>query len=120
MSNAPISHIEESLKLTADSIIDLYELRTKGNAIVRFWNGPTRTWNMMTFEGVACQLTGESQSSESQYARPLLTVVNPDNSFGLFAAQGVFDLAIVTRYRVLQQDFINNNPIYQPLSLIHI
>lgn len=112
-TNAPVSHLEESLKLEADGDIDLFEIRLRGlSTIFRFWNGPTRTWGGYTWEGLACQLTGEGEGSESQ-ARPKLVVVNPAKIFGPFAAEGYLDLAEVIRRRVLQENFINGVNVYE-------
>lgn len=112
-TNAPVSHLEESLKMEADGDIDLFEIRLRGlSTIFRFWNGPTRQWGGHTWEGLACQLTGEGDGSENQ-ARPKLVVVNPDKIFGPFAAEGYLDLAEVIRRRVLQENFINNVNLFE-------
>jgi len=113
-TNAPPEHIAESLKLEADTTVDLFEIRLKKTpTIVRFWNGPTRTWRGATYEGIACQLQGDGARSDGQVARPVLSAINPENIFGVFAAEGYFDLAQVTLKRVLQQHFIDNVNLYE-------
>jgi phage-related protein len=103
--SAPSSHLEESLKLEADLTVDLWQARLRGGATVRWWNGPTRTWQGNEYTGLACQIQGEKKSSDSQVSRPILTIANPDGVFSTFAAEGLFDLAEVIRKRVLQSDF---------------
>lgn len=107
--NAPVSHLEDALKMESEAKLDLFELRLRGiPTVFRFWNGVTRPWQDDVYEGLACQLVGEGSSSENQNARPTLTVVNPDKIFGPFAAEGYFDLAEVIRRRVLQPHFIGD------------
>jgi lambda family phage minor tail protein L len=108
MINAPVTHLEEAHKLEADARVDLWEVHLKGEAagtIVRFWNGPVRTWQGNQYEGLACQLEGEATGTDGQNNRPTLTVANPLKIFGTFAADGYFDLATVIRKRVLQTHF---------------
>ena len=113
MIQAPPSHVAESLKMEADSTVDLWEVHLRGvSTIIRFWNGPDRVWQGNTYNGLACQLQGEETSTDGKYNRPTLTVVNPLKIFGSFAALGYFDLAEVIRRRVLQNDFIANNNVY--------
>lgn len=108
-----LPQLQEALKLEADAEIDLWEIRLRGpNVRYRFWNGPERTWQGNIYNGHACQLTGEGSGTEGQANRPTLTVVNPENIFGVMVAEGYFDLAEVIRRRVLQQHFINNVNIF--------
>lgn len=107
--NAPVSHLEDALKLESDAKIDLFEIRLRGTpTIFRFWNGVTRDWQGDTYEGLATQLQGEGTSSEGQNSRPNLMVVNPEKIFGPFAAEGYFDLAEVIRRRLLQPHFVGD------------
>jgi len=106
---APVEHVEDSLKLTGDRRVDLWELRLKTSAtIYRFWNGVTRTWQGQIWEGHACTLSAESRNSDGQQSRPVLTLINPTNIFGQLAAEGTFDMATLVRKRVLQDHFLNN------------
>ena len=112
--NAPVSHLEDALKLESDAKIDLYELRLRGSpTILRFWNGVTRTWQGDIYEGLACALTGEGSPSADQNSRPTLTVVNPDKIFGVFAAEGYLDLAEIVRRRVLQPHFVEDVNLFE-------
>lgn len=112
--SAPVEHLHESLKLEAEPHVDLFEIRLKSTALRKyFWNGPTRVWQGITWEGNSCQLTGEKRATDGQQARPSLTVVNPENVFGVFAAEGYFDLAEVIRKRVLQPHFEANVNLFE-------
>lgn len=114
MTTAPVTHIEESLKLSADAVIALWEVQLKGvSTIVRFKDGPTATWQSNTYESMGCMISGESASSEGQNSRPILTVINPENIFGAFAAAGYFDLATVIRKEVLQADLLADANVFQ-------
>lgn len=111
-TNAPTEHLQDALKLQGDALVDLWEVQLKTSGLIyRFWNGPTRTWQAKTFEGMACNLANEGTGSEGQNSRPTLTVSNPENLFGVFAAEGYFDLATFRRYRLLQTHLTNNQNI---------
>lgn len=111
---APLEHLEDALKLEGDALIDLWEVKLKTvDLTYRFWNGPTRTWQGNEYEGMACQLSSEGTGSEGQNSRPTLTVSNPENIFGVFAAEGYFDLAEFTRKRLLQAHLLTDVDIYQ-------
>lgn len=113
-TSAPVTHIAESLKLSADRVVSLFEVRLRGiDHIVYFRDGATITWQGNQYEGMACSLTGESASSEGENARPTLTVINPANLFAPFAAAGYFDLATVIRREVLQDDLLANVNVFQ-------
>lgn len=101
---SPVSHIEDALQITGDHRIDLWEIQLKVEPVIyRFWNGVSRVWQGNTWEGLGCTLSGETQSADGERSRPVLTVVNPDNIFGQMAADGFFDMATLTRRRVLQE-----------------
>lgn len=115
----PVSHAAEALKLSADSYVDLFEVRLHGTStVLYFWNGETRVWQGNSYEQLPVQMQGDSVSSDGKLSRPQLTVVNPDKIFGGFAANGDFDLAVVIRKRVLQNDFINNVNIFSQRTWI--
>lgn len=108
-TNAPLSHLQDALQMEGSAKLDLWEIRLRTvSTIFRFWNGKSRMWQGNLYEGLACQVTGESLTSEGQNSRPTLTAVNPNKVFGPFAAEGLFDLAEVIRKRVLQPHMINN------------
>jgi phage-related protein len=99
----PVEHLDEAQKLEAIGIASLYEveLNTESPAFVRFRSGPSVTWQGKLFEKMGCILGQDSNSADEQVARPQLTIQNPDNIWGPFVDQGITDLAIVRRFRVM-------------------
>lgn len=112
-TNAPVEHLEDALKLEGDGKVSLWEIQLRGLSLVyRFWNGPTRTWQGNVYEGLACQLSGDSRD-EGKTSRPTLTVANPEKIFGVYASEGYFDLAEMRRKRLLQQHFADDVNIFE-------
>lgn len=111
--SAPREHVDESLKLTADGMVELYEitLRNVGDGVtayIRFMDGPmgkTSTWGSRVFEHLPVKMTGMSRSSEEQKSRPTLQIMNPEGIFNKPAFKGQFDGALLQRYRVLADHF---------------
>lgn len=113
MTQAPVEHREDALKLEdADHIVQLFRVRLKTGTTYRFWNGPTRTYRGQLFNGMACQMTGDKKTSDNEVSRPLLSIANPENAFSGFAAAGLFDMAEVVRWELLQDHFLNDVNIY--------
>ena len=112
-TTAPVSHIEEALKLEADAPIDLFTVTLRGGTIIRFRNGASVTWQGHLYEGLACEMSGEGLSADDEKNRPALTVLNPDKIFGSFAAEGLLDMAIVVRRRVMQQHLLADTGLSQ-------
>lgn len=113
---SPREHVDESLKLTLDGMVDLYEitLRNVGEGVVayiRFRDGPMgkqSTWGTRVFDHLPCKMTGQSRSSEEQKSRPTLQIMNPEGIFNIPAFKGQFDGALLQRYRVLRDHFDRN------------
>lgn len=112
----PLTHVVEGLKLTSEAFVDLIEITTIDAGIVRFKNNGSGQWNSYTWEHLPYTLTGVEAHANEQEGRPTLTVVNPDNIFSSFVAQGDLDKATVKRYRLLKTDFLNNISVYQQKS----
>jgi lambda family phage minor tail protein L len=112
--STPTSHVAEAQKLEVDAFVDLFSVAFHNtSSIYRFRNGASITWQGQVYEELACQLSGEQRNADGTNTRPKLNVVNPQKVLGSFAAEGYFDLALVTRYRLLQQDLLNNVNIFQ-------
>lgn len=113
-TGVPLSHIEESQKLTADAQIDLYEITLKGVSVVfRFKNNDTVVWRGNEFEGMACRLQGDTRLADGEESRASLTVMNPFGIFNMPALAGDLDLATVVRKRVLRQHLLSNTNIFE-------
>ena len=113
-TNVPISHIQESQKLTADAQIDLYTVTLKNQPVVfRFKNNNTVTWRGNEYEGMACRLQGDSRIADGEESRASLQVMNPFGIFNIPAMNGDLDQAVVTRRRVLLQHIEQNVNIFE-------
>ena len=111
--SAPGEHIEESLKFEAEPEIELFKLVLRGGSIFYFRNGATVTWQGDEWEQCPCQLSGEEPASGDQDNRPTFVVFNNENLFGPIAMTGAFDLAILYRYKVLQNNLNDDINVYE-------
>lgn len=110
---APISHLEEAQKLTADAEVSLFQITLPQDGVIfRFKNNDTVTWRGNTYEGIACNLSGEGMSADDQESRPTLRVMNPDGIFNAPALDGRLYRAIVTRRKVLRRHLDSNVNIF--------
>jgi len=100
---APVTHVQEAQKLTADALVDLYEIQLKIEPVVyRFTNGASITWQGNLYEARACRLTGDKRTAETEESRPALQIFTPDSVFNLPAQDGWLNFATVIRKRVLR------------------
>ena len=112
--NRPIEHLAESQKLTADAIINLYEIQLRTEPVIlRLTDGPTVTWQGHEWETWGIQISGEKRSSNDEESRPQLQFYNPDGVFSNLVRNRLLDRATVIRRRVLRQHVEANVPIYQ-------
>ncbi|WP_454287265.1 hypothetical protein [Rhizobium arsenicireducens] len=110
---APVSHLQEAQKLTADALVDLFTVSLKNLPVVfRFKHDDTKIWQGNTYEGMACRLTGDNRSADGEESRPSLQVMNPLGIFNAAAVAGQLDMAVVTRRRVLREHLDANVNIY--------
>ena len=111
---APTSHVEESLKLTPDAVVHLYEIRMRNNGgLVRIKDNETVTWQGMLFESCPIKITGDDRTAEGADARPTLTVVNPYGLFTPYILAGRIEYAIVIRKSVLRENLLADVNIYE-------
>lgn len=114
MTSVPLTHIQESQKLTADAQIDLYQITLKDSpTIFRFKNNDTVTWRGNLYEGMACRLQGDTRLADGEESRASLQVMNPFGIFNMPALVGDLDLATVVRKRVLRQHLDGNVNIFE-------
>jgi phage-related protein len=114
MTSTPYSHIEESQKLTADAQIDLYQITLKNKPVTfRFKNNNTVTWRGNEYEGMACQVSGDTRIADGEESRASMQIMNPFGIFNMPALAGDLDLAVVTRKRVLLQHIESNANIFE-------
>jgi lambda family phage minor tail protein L len=107
----PTSHIVESQKLTADGVVELFEIVLNDNSHVYIKNNNTVTWQGIAYEGMPLKMSGVSANADEEQSRPTMVIFNPENMFGSFVANGVMEKALVIRRRVLYVDLLANNNI---------
>lgn len=110
----PESHVSEAHKLTADGLVDLFEITLQTVPVVlRYKNENSVTWQGNLYEGIAIRLAGDRRSADEEEARPTLTMMNPIGIFNPYVRAGYFDLATVVRKRVLRQHLEADVNLYE-------
>ncbi len=110
----PLTHVEESLKLTADALVDLSELYVKNTStVVMFSNYPAITWRSNVYDQLSCTVTGASRSSDAEESRPTLTIRDLGGVFTPFIKAKVLDYATLVRKRVLRKHLEANLSIFE-------
>lgn len=109
----PDNHLVDATLLTADGMVELFEIQTLSNTLLRFKSDNTVTYLGNLYEGMAVELKGAGRSSDEQVKRPSLTIVNPEGVLSQRIANGEFEFARVYRRRILYQDMLNNINRYQ-------
>ncbi len=110
----PASHLAESQKLTADAIVNLYEIQLRTEPVIQYLSdAPTRVWRGRTWELFGIKLSGEKRSADDQEARPQLQLINPEGVFSALIRQRLLDRATVIRRRVLRAHYEGNVQIFQ-------
>lgn len=128
-SSVPSEHLEDAQKLIADGIVQLYEIKLINNTYLYFKADNSVRWNGNDWLGLPVLFEGYSSAQGDSYARPTLSIANPDyineqdgnarsslSSLVLPTKEypyGLLNRAIVNRYIVLYDDLINDRPIYQ-------
>lgn len=132
--SVPNEHLEDAQKLVADGIVQLYEIKLINNTYIYIKPDNSVTWNGKDWLGLPILFEGYSSAQGDSYARPTLSVANPDyineqdgNARSSFSSlvlptkeypYGLLNRAVVNRYLVLYDDLVNNRPIYQKKTWI--
>ncbi|MDR3436439.1 hypothetical protein [Telmatospirillum sp.] len=112
-ANWPQEHVDDSLKLNADAIVELYHIILSDKTNLYLTAGATTTWQGNTYESLAIQMSGEFNSSDStSVSRPQLVIANPLGIFSSFVVNGYVNKAQVLKYTVLGVNITENNNIY--------
>lgn len=101
----PIDHRREAQKLTADALVDLFEIIIPNQAVVCFTDADTREWQGKLYESWAFKLTTVARNADGERSRPKLTVVNPEGVFNPWIFNGTLEGCTVIRRRVLRQHY---------------
>lgn len=112
-SGIPVEHLEDSNKLVADGIVQLFEVKLSDGSYLWFKQDNDVHWNGRDWTGVPLAFEGYSSANGESLARPTLSIVNPDGAWSTFVRDGMLTRAVCTRYLVLYDDLINDRPIYQ-------
>lgn len=111
---APLQHIEDSKKLTADAYIDLFEIVLAGGGTKLYLKmNHSVDWQGNTYEGTGIKIEGVGTYADDEVARPKLTIFNPENVFSYLVDQGLLENAKVVRIRVLKEHIDDDLPIYR-------
>lgn len=116
-TGSPTSHVQSAYQLTADAIVDLFEITLVGTptpTVVRFRDGPKITWQSKDYESMACRLTGYTINADGGKSRPTLSVMNPLGIFNSYVFNGYLDGAQIIRRRLLRTHLEGNVNIYDP------
>jgi phage-related protein len=73
----------------------------------------TVSWQGNTYEGMACQISGDRRSADIEESRATLQIMNPVGVFNLPAMNGDLDLAVLTRKRILREHLEDDINIFQ-------
>lgn len=112
--SAPLDHLYEGEKLTADALVDLFQITLRDRqTIFRFRDGPSTTWQGHVYEGLACLLSGDERTAEGEESRPNLRLLNPVGVFNKPIREGLVERAIVIRRRLLRQHVENDVNIFE-------
>lgn len=108
----PSNHLTDATLLTADGIVELFEIVMLDGSLLRVKNDNTVTYMGITYEGYAIELKGAGRTSDEQVKRPTLSIVNPNGVFTDRVINGKFEFAKLYRRRVLYNDLLVNSGRY--------
>ena len=112
--NRPIEHLEDAQELTADGVVNLFEIRLRTEPVtLRLCDTTSRHWQGHEWEMFGIKLSGEKRSADDEEARPRLQLINPEGVFSSLIRQRLLDRATIIRRRVLLRHIEEDVPIYQ-------
>ena len=115
----PESHREESMKLEARGIVELFQIemrRPLDGTVLTLNISPTneKTWQGIVWNNdTPCHIAETGFTSTGEVVRPKFSIVNPDGTWSRYVHQKYADNAIVKRFRVLVPHLEDNLNIYQ-------
>lgn len=115
MTAIPVEHIVDSHQLTADGMVELFELTpSTGTGVIRFKDGNDQTYRSNLYTGVPLKLTGEKKTSDSGLSMPQLEIGADDIDLSMFKPlvfDGSLDNAVLIKIRILLDNMVNNRLI---------
>lgn len=117
MTGIPATHITDAHKLTADGLIDLYEIIPAiGSGTFRFTPDNDKTWRGNLYTGLPVVFGGLEVSAENGHSTPKIVIGAPNLDLSLFKPlinDGSLDGGTFTRYQVLLADVLQDYLIRQ-------
>lgn len=117
VNTIPASHIDDAHKLTADGVVELFQLTpASGSGTLRFKADNDVTWRGNSYVGLPMQFTTNGVSVERGADMPKLVVGQPNSDLSLFKPlinDGTLDGCVLIRYRVLLQHILSNASIFE-------
>lgn len=113
-SNIPLSQQVDAHKLESSGLRKLFKLQLRDESSTILYLSPENTiqWADQQWDEWPCSLTGYSQNTSGEKARPKFTVANPQGVFSLWVGQGAVDGAILNQYEVLKDDIDSDARIF--------
>lgn len=112
MAAPPANHVLDSLAIESDGYVTLFKVQLVPSGVLAITASQQVTWQGLEYESVPCQMTAVASYASEQVSRPRLEVGNPDGAYSPLVAQGALEGALLTRYRVLRDDLLENRNIY--------
>ncbi len=112
MSDLPIEHVADSLKLTADAVIELFELTSLAGGTLRFKNDNDVTWRGNVYTGLPVSFTNMDMTAQGASTKPRMTVGEVNRDFSVFkplVADGLLEGAVVVYTRILLTQLLANS-----------
>ena len=113
MPTVPAEHVEDAQKLIGgDGFVELLKIDlSKGAGTFRIKDNGEGTWQGDTYEYYPFSIGGVEYKSSEEESRPTLRLANPDHLFTRSIDDGYLEKAVITRYRILKDNFDNNRNI---------
>ena len=113
MPTIPTEHVVDAQKLIgADGFVELLKIDlSKGGGTFRIKDNGEATWQGDTYEYYPFSIGGVEYQSSEEESRPNIRLANPEHLFTRSIDEGYLEKAVITRYRVLKDNFDNNRNI---------
>lgn len=124
LSGIPEEQLEDAQQLLADGIVQLYEIKTNekdadgNNVYLHLKANNDVHWQGYDWTGIPLLFEGYSSAQGDSYARPTLSIANPNGAFSTFVRDGALTRASVNRYIVLYDHIKKDKAIYQKKTWI--
>ena len=113
MPTVPAEHVVDAQKLIgADGFVELLEIKlSKGGGTFRIKDNGEGLWQGDKYEYYPFSIGGVEYKSSEEESKPTLRLANPDHLFTRSIDDGYLEKAVITRYRILKDNFDNDRNI---------